>query len=103
MIVSFPTPLIFRYYLPLIYIPVPGGDLPDVNIPVRAGGRDHGTVRRPVALEQVLLEVVRVSLQYLHTSLAHTVRPHILVQGTCFIPEFWIWICKFFGLPDPNP
>jgi hypothetical protein len=75
----------FRYHLPLIYIPVPGGDLPDVNVPVRAGGRDHGSVRRPVALEQVLLEVVRVSLQHLHTSLAHTVRPHILVQGTCFI------------------
>ncbi len=107
----------FRNHLPLICT-LPGGDLPDVNVPVRAGGRDHSPVRRPVALEQVLLEVVRVSLQHLHTPLAHTVRPHILVQGTCFIPVV-LQICSlrirkliFLGLPgsgsviiwkDPDP
>ena len=57
---------------------LPGRGIPDIHIPVGAAGRHHGAVGRPGAVQQVLLEVVRVSGEHFHTSLPGAERPHVL-------------------------
>ena len=57
---------------------LPRRDFPHVDISVWAAGRHHAAVGRPGAVEEVLLEVMSVSLKHLDTSLPDTERTDIL-------------------------
>ena len=57
---------------------LPGDHVPHVDVPVRAAGGHHGAVRRPGAVQQVLLEVVAVPLEHLDTPLTRAERTDVL-------------------------